>query len=256
MISRFKVFLILVISLLISCKKENPTILKEDLLTEHISTAHFDYYYSKPDEEKLDTTWQENYYTWLIDTLNLTLDTKLKYYKYRDINHIKRVTGNRTNGFAEIGTYKFHSIWNVDNHECVHTIVTQKIGHPPALFNEGIAVAYQADYFKFPDFIPGWNGQDFNQLSKGFNQNGKIPPLSKLIGAHSFWDYDQNMTYPISGSFVRYLIDNYGLVKMKALIQCSKFEDSSTKIRNDFYTIYSITIDSAWNAWISFITTY
>jgi len=256
MISANKVFLILGISLIISCNRENPAILEEDLLSEHISSDHFDYYYSKADEDIIDTAWQERFYSWLIDTLDLTLNTKLKYYKYRDVNHIKRVTGNRTNGFAEVGTNKFHSIWNIDNHECVHTIVTQVIGHPPALFNEGIAVAHQADYFQFPDFIPGWNGQDFNQLSKDFHQNGDIPPLGKLIGAHSFWDYNQNMTYPISGSFVHYLIDTYGLAKMKALIRISKFEDTSTKIRNDFFSIYSLTIDSAWTDWISFITNY
>ena len=256
MISKFKVFLILVISIFISCKKENPAILKEDLLTEHVSSKHFDYYYSKAEQEIIDTNWQEKFYTWLIDTLDLTLDTNLKYYKYRDINHIRRVTGKKTNGFAEIGTYKFHTIWKAENHECVHTIVTQLIGHPPALINEGIAVAYSADYLKFPNFIPLWNGQDFNQLSKGFDQNGEIPPLDKLLGVYTFWDYNPNLTYPISGSFVHYLIDTYGLVKMKAFIRLSGFEDSKENIRNDFFSIYSLTIDNAWITWINFITNY
>lgn len=163
-------------------------------------------------------------------------------------------TGKETNGFAEIGTNKFHTIWKIDNHECVHTIVTQLIGHPPAIFNEGIAVAHQADYFKYPKFLPGWNGQNLNRLTKKYKQNGQIPSLDKLLGTYTFGDYSPEITYPISGSFVSYIIDNYGIAKMKEFIGISKFEDSRGKISNDFIRIYGLAIESVWNEWGNFIT--
>jgi hypothetical protein len=164
-----KILILLFLGMIPSCKKDDLGNSQEDKLTKHISSIHFDYYYSENDKDIIDTTWQEKYYNWLIDTLNLESEIKLEYYKYRDREHLKRVTGRETNGFGEIGTKRFHTIWKVDSHESVHLIVTLLIGHPPAIFNEGIAVAHQADYFKYPDFIPGWNGQDFNKLAKKYH---------------------------------------------------------------------------------------
>jgi hypothetical protein len=249
-----KVLIVFIICILSSCKKDDLENTQDDILTKHMSSTHFDYYYTESDQEAIDTSWQEKYYTWLIDNLNLDSGIKLAYFKYRDREHLKRVTGKETNGFGEVGTNRFHTIWKIDNHESVHIIVTQLIGHPPAIFNEGIAVAHQADYFKYPDFIPGWNGQDFNKLAKNYKQNGEIPSLDKLLGTYSFWDYNSNITYPVSGSFVRYLINHYGLLKMKEFIGKSKFEDSKEKIRNDFMQTYGLSIENVWSEWESFIT--
>ena len=136
-----------------SCyKNDNTSTSPEEELTESMESEHFIYHFSEGDY--IDTTWQEQYYDWLNDTLDVELDSNLIYYKYRTREHLKRITGRETNGFAEIGTFKFHTIWEIDNHESVHTIVTQIIGHPVALFNEGIAVDHQTDYFEYPTFIP------------------------------------------------------------------------------------------------------
>lgn len=240
--------------LIYSCKKDSPTIFTEDMLTETYSSKHFDYYFSKNDSAIIDTFWQEKYYAWLVEKLQVNVQEKIQYYKYRDNAHIKRVTGKMGNGFAELETYKIHTIWEEDNHESVHIIVTQLIGHPPAIFNEGIAVAHQANYFKYPVFIPDWNGQDFNILAKNFKQNGKIPPLDKLLGIYSFWDYGEEITYPVSGSFVQYLIKQYGLEKMKSFITICDFNDSKEKIRAYFNSTYGISIEAAWSEWNYYIS--
>lgn len=226
----------------------------EEELTKSMESEHFIYHFSEGDY--IDTTWQEQYYDWLIDTLDIELDSKLIYYKYKTRKHLKTITGRETNGFAEIGTFKFHTIWKIDNHESVHTIVTQIIGHPPALFNEGIAVAHQTDYFKYPNFIPSWNGEDFDQLSRDYKINNDIPPLENLIESKSFFDYNTNMTYPIAGSFVRYLIDNYGLQKMKGFISTSDFYDKKDITRNNLEEIYDISLDEIWDEWLNYIENY
>lgn len=251
-----KILILLIIGMLASCKKDDFKISQEDKLIKYISSVHFDYYYSEKDQDMIDTSWQEKYYKWLIDALNLDSGNKLEYYKYRDREHLKRVTGRETNGFGEIGTNRFHTIWKADNHESVHIIVSQLIGVPPAIFNEGIAVAHQADYYKYPDFIPGWNGQDFNKLAKYYKQRGEIPSLDKLLGTYSFWDYNSDITYPVSGSFIRYLINNYGLTKTKGFIEISKFEDSKEKIHTNFVQIYGQSIEIMWNEWENFIANY
>ncbi|MCX6154233.1 MAG: hypothetical protein NT007_08740 [Candidatus Kapabacteria bacterium] len=248
-------FILCVIILFVSCKTDNPISATEDILSEHISSTHFEYFYSKSDNSPIDTAWQEKYYSWLISELNVTLVNKLEFFKYRDIDHLERVTGKRTNGFAEMGTYKFNTIWTIDNHECVHSVVVNLIGHPPALFNEGIAVAHQA----LPvdkKFVPGWNGQDFNLLAKNFKKNGELPPLDDLLGYLSFWNYNSNLTYSVSGSFVRYIINQYGIQKLKDFYKTVRFETPKDSTKLQFKKIYNFTLDSAWQEWNNFISKY
>jgi|GEM_PF-1880308 len=246
---------ILCMSVAIAWEKDNPVIPEKDTLSEYISSTHFDYHDAENDPDGVDTTWQ-TYFVWLMDALDLQMDQKLEFYKYRDRAHLKRLTGRETNGFAEFGTCNFHTSWKIDNHESVHVAVTQLIGHPPALFNEGKAVAHQADYFRYPAFIPGWNGQDYHRLARDFQRNDELPPLGELPGIYTFWDYDSNITYPVSGAFVNYLIMNYGLAKMKAFISSCDSQGSKGKIRSDFQGIYAMHIDSIWHSWKEYIATY
>lgn len=250
------VFSLIFNCLIISCRKEDPATPESDKLTLSFSSKHYDYFKSKSDLDIIDTAWQEKYYEWMVEQLNIIVPEKIQYYKYRDQAHKLLLTGEAGNGFAEIGTYKLHTIWKAETHESVHVVVTKVVGHPPALFNEGIAVAYSANYFIRPDFIPCWNNQDFNVLSKSYRQNGNIPSLDKLLGTVTFWDFSSNITYPISGSFIRFLINQYGIAKMKSFITISDFYDSKIKIHNDFYNTYGKTIESAWDEWDEFISNY
>ena len=84
---------------------------------------------------------------------------------YRDRAHLRALTGRYTNGFAEPGTTRFHTIWQIDNHEGVHTLVILQIGHPPALFNEGVAVAHQTEPAQ-SILTPRWNGTDLHVLAR------------------------------------------------------------------------------------------
>ena len=238
--------------LVVSCRND-PASSPEELQTT-MESQHFKYFLSEFDQ--IDTTWQETYYTWLIDTLNVSLNQKLVYHKYENRQHLKEITGRNTNGFAEVGTYDFHTIWPVDNHESVHNIVTLIIGHPPALFNEGIAVAHQAIYSAYPDkpFIPGWNGQDFDQLSKEYLADS-FPTLDELIESKSFFKFDTNKTYPVAGSFVRYLIDKHGLEKMKAFISKSEFNAKKASTKAHFSDTYDMSINDAWDEWKTHLET-
>ena len=248
--------LFILILIIFSCKKEDPKIPEEDQLNLHISGSHFDYYYSENDQDIIDTTWQEQYYSWLLNQLDIDSTPKLQYYKYRDNDHIGKVTGDYGNGFAVVGTNKFNTIWFVDSHECVHTVVTLMIGWPPALFNEGIAVAHQADYFKYPDFIPGWNGKDFHTLSKQHFNDNEIPTLDNLLGEYTFWDFKSDLTYPVAGSFTTFIIDTYGINMLKKYISISDFHDEKDKIRSDFKNTFQKSIDAVWLEWIDFLKTY
>lgn len=220
-------------------------------LSQTVESSHFIYHMSVGDE--VDTARQEAFYVWITHTLNIIVPRKLEFFKYRDREHLYRLTGRQTNGFADTGTYNFHTIRNWDNHECTHSMVSNLIGLPVALFNEGIAVAHQTDPLN-GRFEPFWNMVHIHELSREYQQRGEIPPLDSLLESSSFFSFEENRIYPLAGSFVRFLIDTPGLEPMKTLIGRSSFLDTKSKVYADFQAVYGAPIDVWWNRWLAFLT--
>lgn len=203
----------------------------------------------------IDVDWQEQYYTWLTAVLELGPSPPLEYHKYRNRAHIEALTGQAANGFAEAGTVRFHSIWPIDNHEGVHTLVILQIGHPPALFNEGVAVAHQTNPAT-GRLTPRWNGTDLHVLARQYDAGGRLPALGSLLATRDFFKLDANVTYPCAGSFVRYLIDTYGLPRFKTLLAGARFEDPPTTTEARFQSVYGRSLSVAWTEWRHWIQQY
>lgn len=223
-----------------------PSPASSQLLTEVTRSAH--YTVRTVPGDSVDLAWQEQYFEWVTSALQLGPSPQLEYNKYRDRAHLKAVTGRETNGFAEPGTARFHTIWPIDNHEGVHVLVVLQIGHPPALFNEGVAVAHSTDPAR-GILTPRWSGTDVHTLAKNYDATGRLPAFPSLLRSTGFFDFDTNITYPCAGSFVRYLIDTYGLASFKALLVGSTFDDSSSTTEARFQSAYGRTLASVWDEW-------
>jgi hypothetical protein len=223
----------------------------DDALTVRTESAHY-VYYSAPGDG-VDVAWQEGYYDWVTAALQIEPGGKLEYRKYRDRAHLERVTGRSTNGFAEPGTPRFHTIWPRDNHEMVHVLVILGLGHPPALFNEGVAVAHQMIPAEGV-FYAQWNRRNVHQIAAEFIAAGRLPPLAQLLESRDFFRFDQEMTYPVAGSFVRFLIDRYGLAPFKSYLHGRSFDDGAAQTRAAFEAAYGRTLDTAWAEWRAFVT--
>jgi hypothetical protein len=215
-------------------------------LDHSLASTHYVYYMARGDV--VDTTWQERYYAWLTASLGVTPAAKLEYHKYRDRTHLRALTGRNTNGFADPGTVRFHTIWPMDNHEGVHTLVILYMGHPPALFNEGIAVAHQTDPSR-NDYTPRWNGEPLHTIARRLDASGRLPASGSLLTSTGFAAQDPEITYPVSGSFVRYLLDQYGLARMRTFLAGSSFSDSDLRTVTRFIGAYGKTVDEAWTEW-------
>jgi hypothetical protein len=219
-------------------------------LTEITSSAHYTIHSAPGDT--VDTAWQDAYYEWVLVELQLQPTSRLDYHKYRDRAHLRALTGRDTNGFAEPGTTRFHTIWPIDNHEGVHTLVILQIGHPPALFNEGVAVAHQTDPARGV-FRPRWNGTDLHALARQYEAAGRLPALSSLLRSSDFFSFDPNVMYPCAGSFVRYLIDTQGLTPMKRYFGSATFEDAPSVTEGRVGAAYGRSLTSLWDEWRAWI---
>lgn len=226
----------------------------EDLLTQELETAHFVFHMAPGDS--VDSVWQESYFDWLVAQLGLDPDQKLHYYKYRDAGHLARVTGHGCCGYAESGSPSFHTIWSRDNHESVHALVLQYLGHPPALFNEGIAVAHHGDPrpSTFVPAEPRWEGTPVHALAADALRRQQIPALDELLGSEDFFRFPNARVYPLAGSFVRFLIDRAGIETLERYIAVSGTLDSPSTTRSRFAEQYGTTLDEWWRRWQDFLS--
>lgn len=126
----------------------------------------------------------------------------------------------------------------------VHAIVIQAWGHPPALFNEGIAVAHQTDPAAGV-LVPRWNGASVHDLARA----AALPPLDAVVTSKGFFDYSDQLTYPMAGSFVRWLLDTRGPEPMKALFATANFDAPAADTEAKFAAAYGMELRDAWQRW-------
>lgn len=217
-------------------------------LDQRIETDHFVFQFASND--RVDTAWQEAYHAWAVAALQVNVTRKITYNKYFSRAHMGEVIGvSNTNGFANVegGAFELHSIWPSDNHEAVH-LYSLAFGRTVALFSEGLAVAYQVNAPN-GETEPKWNGTPLHTLAKSFRQQGRLASLTSIVDSTAFRTIDPNVSYPEAGSFVRFLIDTYGLDTLKRLYAVSQLTDSGARASDNFLSVYGMSLVDAERAW-------
>lgn len=102
----------------------------------------------------------------------------------------------KTNTLTGIASDKSNSIYS--NHELFHVIAMNLWGVPDIWINEGMAVYSDNE----------WHGHDLHQLTKYLIDNNRYVSLERLI--KGFRKVDDIISYPLTGSFVKYIDENYG----------------------------------------------
>lgn len=219
-----------------------------DELSVRRETAHGVYFHAPGDTVYAEA--QEAYYLWLFDRLGVEPVAPLVFMKYRSRAHMKRLTGSSVNGWAEPGTRRFHTIWPFDNHESVHAVVASEWNVGPALMNEGFAVAHQmAPHAGILE--PVWSGTPIDTIAARALRQGTLPPLGGLLESRDFRKYDDGLSYPVAGSFVRSVLQRHGYRAAEAFFRNSDYEDSGARLRAVFRDAFDEEIEDAWSAWLT-----
>jgi hypothetical protein len=103
-----------------------------------------------------------------------------------------------------------HTIWPTDNHETIH-LYSSTFGRVTSLFNEGLAVAFQMDPVR-GDMTPRWNNRHVHDIALSLRVQGRLPALGTMLTTDAFREMDSQVSYPVAGSFVRYVLDAEGAV--------------------------------------------
>jgi hypothetical protein len=168
---------------------------------------------------------------------------KLKFFIHSDQLEINIVSGDpkpgTTGGFVidslihTVGLDK-----DLLTHEGVHYIFNFNLRSPNAFFNEGIPLSFAL--FQHPERI--------RNDCKLIRDNLEIRNL--ITGKTGFWEgpykKGQCLSYPISGLFIKFLIDNYGIDKLKSFYQ---YPD----ITEGFKNIYNMELPVIVEEWKNYI---
>lgn len=142
---------------------------------------------------------------------------KLKYYIHADQSEINIVSGDPKPGST--GGFVIDSLIHTVGinkelllHEGVHFTFNANSGSHNAFFNEGIPLSFAL--FQHPELV--------TSDCKLIQDNLEIQDL--VTGNTAFWNgpykSGQCLSYPISGLFIKFLIDEYGIDKLKRFYQC------------------------------------
>ena len=168
---------------------------------------------------------------------------KLKFFIHRDQLEINIVSGDpkpgSTGGFVidslihTVGLDK-----DLLTHEGVHFIFNSNLRSPNAFFNEGIPSSFAL--FQHPERI--------TNDCKLIQDNLEITDL--ITGKTEFWKgpykNGQCLSYPISGLFVKFLIDKYGIDKLKRFYQY-------TDIAEGFKAVYNLELPIIATEWKNYV---
>lgn len=155
-----------------------------------------------------------------------------EYYRYERPEDLSVVVGEYTTGVTYPESGQIHSTTAAHRHEIVHLVAGQ-LGSPARFFQEGLAVA-------LGDNGRLW-GRDVNQIVRGLS---KVPTLAALTT--QFGRHDANVSYPVAGSFVGYLIKKHGIATVREFFRRST---SGTQTESTFAAAFGQSLTDAELAW-------
>ena len=125
-------------------------------------------------------------------------------------------------------------------HEYAHVVISSITrGHGPAWLNEGLAV-YEEKMVR----------QHTDHILKGMAMRGKLIPLNNMEKSFASLNSKKApLAYEESFSFVKYLIENYGLDKINEVLRKLAREESITDIIGSVYGDYDRDLDSLHEDW-------
>ncbi|MEE9429431.1 MAG: hypothetical protein V3V16_00200, partial [Melioribacteraceae bacterium] len=214
----------------------------ESELTTKIETEHFEI--SLPPniserEIELVKINHEFYYNELKKLLGTEPTQKIKSFLFESGAQKKRLFGANNADVAKLWMNQIYLNYNnYDNslkHEIAHIFSAEFANgffKMPAMYNpgllEGYAMAIENNYDDF----------DIDYLAKLAYKNGFKISLKNLFSNFSFFMQTSSITYIYAGSFIKYLVDNYGLEKVNEIYSTLNFEQIINKSLDELEIVY------------------
>jgi hypothetical protein len=212
-------------------------------------SPHYIFYYFENSlaEKRIDEIIkiQEQSYEKISKKLEAKNRRVIEYFFYPSKRIKKKLMGDEGNGnaiWSEIKKekkiwkpkkFEVHALYNkktqcVGAHEDTH-LLSSYLGVAIFLFCEGLS-----------EFMSEkWQGKDLDFWAKKYLDENKLYSIKFLVDNKNWDNVDDLIVYPQAGSFVRFLIESYGIKKFKDVYQrlsrLNSYEDNLDIIRKRYF---------------------
>lgn len=148
-------------------------------------------------------------------------DEKIKSYVYRDRDQKGRLMGGRRTLVSKLWLHEMHILWRgYGDHKLAHElahIFTEPFGAGPLHLSMQAGIGVNMGLVEGAAMAADWPVRDLtpHQASAALRRLDLAPDIGGIVGATGFWAQSSGRAYTLVGSFVRFLIDEYGIEKFK-----------------------------------------
>lgn len=218
----------------------------ENLLPQKISTDEFTLHISEEateDETQIISLHAKYYFEWLKESINETPSKKIEIFIFESSEQKRKYFGSGAADVAKPWQYQIflnkHSWQSTLKHELAHifsaefgsTLFKLASGFNPFLI-EGLATSQ--DPFRDEIYV-----DHLSALAVKYDDKIKI---NNMLNGFRFFSINSSLTYTYAGSFIKFLIDSFGIDKFKNFYSTS-----------DFIKTYGISSDSVINAFKDYL---
>ncbi len=204
------------------------------------TTDRLEYYYKDEPAPKTELALNDAYFNAFEGILGLKHARKIRYYKYKDQEEKKIITGKTAIAHNEGNS--IHTLRWDNRHDIVHILMNQ-VGRSTPFLEEGIV---------------------FYALSQVLNQNvhrsaismaigDSLIPIQKLLVPKNFNQTSKNFGNALSGSFVSFLVEQYGIDNFKKLYPYQLLDHVEREIPQRFLKVYGMNLDEAEMVWKEYL---
>ncbi len=187
---------------------------------------------------------KENHYNKILSFLGLKNTQIIHYYIYSSVKSKISLMGDESpgnaiwgdfemvNGEPKTNIFEIHAVYSdkckfIGEHEDTH-FLSLPLGLSIFLFCEGLAQFMERNLF----------GKDIDIISKELLKQNKLYSIKDLVDNKNWEKVEPEIIYPEAGSFVRFLINNYGLDEFKEiyhkLSRLNDFQENLKIIKDGF----------------------
>ena len=224
----------------------------------HYIFHYFENSLAQKDIKKIIKIQEENYKK-ILRILKLKNKRKLNYYLYPSKKIKEELMGDDGNGNAiwleikkekeiwKSKKFEVHALYNreiqcIGAHEDTH-LLSLLLGISIFLFSEGLA-----------EFMSEkWHNKDIDLWTKNYLEKSKLYLIKFLVNNKNWDKVNEVIVYPQSGSFVRYLINTYGIDKFKKAykeLSRKKKLKSNTKTIKKIYSKSIKELEKDWKKYL------
>lgn len=214
----------------------------------HRQTDHFDIYYdlNSGTARNIDLIAREHEYQLgrIMEYLEVPPPpARIASYIYASADQKKRLMGARYTSIERPGADEMHLNdaafpHPVLKHELVH-VMSASFGN--ALFGGSYWIGFHEGLAEAVD----WQDAPMNphEWSRAMRELGLAPPVENLLSMTGFWTAASSRSYTLCGSFVRFLIENYGLDAFKRAFPNGAVEESYGRTTGELIAEWEAFVD-------------